>query len=87
MVKKTLIVTNAAGLHARPASYFVKEASMHACNVTLCKGEKSYNAKSILSVLSACVKSGTEIEILCDGSGEAEALIGIVAAVESGLGE
>ena len=45
------------------------------------------NAKSVLSVLGACVKSGDEIELVCEGVGEEEALAEMVAIVEAGLGE
>ena len=50
-------------------------------------GGKEYNAKSIISVLGACVKSGTEITLVCNGPDEEDALKGMIAAVESGLGE
>ena len=49
--------------------------------------ETTANAKSVLSVLGACVKSGDEIELICQGEDEEEALKGLVQAVESGLGE
>lgn len=45
------------------------------------------NAKSALSVLGACVKSGDEIELFCEGPDEEEALAALVQAIESGLGE
>ena len=45
------------------------------------------NAKSVLSVLGACVKSGDEITLICEGEDEQEALDALTAAVESGLGE
>ena len=45
------------------------------------------NAKSVLSVLGACVKSGDEIELICDGEDEEEAMKDMVEAVEDGLGE
>ena len=45
------------------------------------------NAKSVLSVLGACVKSGDEIEFVCEGVDEKEALAAMVQAVEDGLGE
>ena len=41
----------------------------------------------MLSVLGACIKSGDEITFECEGEDENEALQGIVAAVEGGLGE
>lgn len=43
--------------------------------------------KSVLSVLGACIKSGDEIELVCDGEDEEEALAALVQAIESGLGE
>ena len=49
--------------------------------------ESTANAKSVLSVLGACVKSGDEIEFTCNGPDEKEALEALVSAVESGLGE
>ena len=45
------------------------------------------NAKSVLSVLGACIKSGDEIEIQCDGLDEELALEEMVQIVEAGLGE
>ena len=45
------------------------------------------NAKSVLSVLGACIKSGDEIELFCEGSDENEALAAMVRVIENGLGE
>ena len=45
------------------------------------------NAKSVLSVLGACVKCGDEIELVCEGADENEALEALVSAIENGLGE
>jgi phosphocarrier protein len=38
-------------------------------------------------VLGACIKSGNEITLICDGEDEEEALKALVAYIESGLGE
>jgi phosphocarrier protein len=45
------------------------------------------NAKSVLSVLGACIKSGNEITLMCEGEDEEQALKTLVAYIESGLGE
>ena len=45
------------------------------------------NAKSVLSVLGACIKSGDELEFICDGPDEEEALRAMVTIVKNGLGE
>ena len=43
--------------------------------------------RGVLSVLGACVKCGDEIEFVCDGDDESEALQALINAVDSGLGE
>jgi phosphocarrier protein len=45
------------------------------------------NAKSVLSVLGACIKSGDEITLNCEGEDEQEALTALVSYIENGLGE
>ena len=47
----------------------------------------SYNAKSLLNIIAACIKCGSEIELVCDGPDENEALADAVERIESGLGE
>ena len=49
--------------------------------------ESTANAKSVLSVLGACVKSGDEIELICNGEDEKEALAFLVKEINEGLGE
>ena len=49
--------------------------------------DNTANAKSVLSVLGACVKCGDEIEFMCEGEDEEAALSALVSAVEGGLGE
>ncbi|MGX8704349.1 MAG: HPr family phosphocarrier protein [bacterium] len=87
MVAKKVVVKNATGLHLKPAAFFCKEALKYKSLVTFTCGDTTANAKSVLSVLGACVKAGDEIEVVCDGPDEEMALSAIVEAVESGLGE
>lgn len=88
MLSKLVTITNATGLHLRPAGVLCETAMKYNCKVTF-KTNDNYeaNAKSVLSVLGACVKPGQEIEIFCDGEDEAAALEGMISAIESGLGE
>ena len=51
------------------------------------RGEKRIIAKSVLNVMAAGIKCGTEINLICDGVDEEEALKAMSAAIESGLGE
>ena len=71
----------------RPAGILCKEAMQYKSLITFTFRESTANAKSVLSVLGACVKCGDEIELTCDGQDEQEALDALVKAIESGLGE
>ena len=87
MVSQKVIIKNPTGLHLRPAGILCKEAMNYKSLITFNFRESTANAKSVLSVLGACIKSGDEIEFVCEGEEEVEALAALVTAVEDGLGE
>ena len=51
------------------------------------RGTMITNVKSLLSVLAAGIKYNDEIEFVCEGEDEEEALAGIVLVIQNGLGE
>lgn len=87
MLSKTLTVVNPSGLHLRPAGVLSQTAMKFKSDVIIECGEKKIVAKSVLNVMAAGIKSGTEINLICDGEDEQEAMDTISAAIESGLGE
>lgn len=87
MVSRLVKITNPTGLHLRPAGNLCKEAMKYRCKVTFEYSGNIANAKSVLSVLGACIKSGDEITLICEGEDEAEAIGALAAFVEGGLGE
>ena len=87
MVSQKVKIKNPTGLHLRPAGILCKEAMPYKSLVTFHYRGNTANAKSVLSVLGACIKFGDEIEFVCEGDDEDEALKAMVEAVESGLGE
>lgn len=87
MVSRRVTITNATGLHLKPAASFCKEAMKFQSVITFTFDNVTANAKSVLSVLGACVKCGDEIDIVCDGPDEQAALDTLCAAVQDGLGE
>ena len=87
MVSKTLTVTNPSGLHLRPAGVLSQTAMKFKCDVIIECGDKKIVAKSVLNVMAAGIKCGTEINLICDGEDEADAMETISKAIESGLGE
>lgn len=87
MVSQKVMIKNPTGLHLRPAGILCKEAMNYKSLITFNFRDTTANAKSVLSVLGACIKSGDEIELVCEGADEEEALAALVAAIEDGLGE
>ena len=87
MVSQSVVIKNPTGLHLGPAGNLCKEAIQYKSLITFQFRDSIANAKSVLSVLGACVKSGDEIKLICEGVDEKEALEHLVAAIESGLGE
>ena len=91
MVNGKVRIKNPTGLHLRPAGLFCKTAMQFGSKITIHKKTKNEdvtaNAKSVLSVLGACIKSRVEITIVCEGTDEEAALKELVQLVEDGLGE
>ena len=87
MVKESVRIENETGLHARPATEIAKIAMKYPCNVELIVNGKKVNAKSPLTIMAAGIKSKTELEILCDGEKEEEALGELKKAFENQFGE
>lgn len=78
-----LTLNNELGLHARPASIFVKTASKYKSDMKVIKDKKSYNGKSIIDVLSLGAIKGTEITIVIDGEDEMEAVSALKTLIEN----
>ena len=87
MVTQKVVIKNPTGLHLRPAGLFCKTAVDFKSKVTFQFKGITANAKSVLSVLGACIKRGDEIELICEGEDEQEALQAMVKIIEDGLGE
>lgn len=87
MQKQKVKIKNPTGLHLRPAGILCKEAMKFNCSVKFEFTNGIANAKSVLSVLGACVKCGDEITMICEGEDEEHALNGMVKLIEDGLGE
>lgn len=85
MVKKTVVISNPTGLHARPAGQFCEEAQKFTSNVTIKRvgEEKALNAKSAIHILTGRFACGTEVELSCNGDDEQQALEALVSLLES----
>ncbi len=76
-----LEVLNALGLHARPATEFVKCAMRYpSTKITLLKDGEVYTATSILEVLTANLDMGAAFTLQADGP-DADAALAELAAL------
>lgn len=82
-----LIVENEVGLHARPATLFVKEAQKHQAEITVSYGESTVNAKSLLALLTLGAVKGAAITVAANGADEQAALDALAALVNANFGE
>ncbi|MBQ2110340.1 MAG: HPr family phosphocarrier protein [Clostridia bacterium] len=87
MVQKHFTVKNAQGFHMRPATNFATAMAAHPCSVIIRFNGTEVNAKSPMLIMAACIKVGSEIDVVCDGEGENEALAIAANMIESGFGE
>ena len=87
MKSREVVITNASGLHARPATFFIQKANEFKSSIWLEKEERRVNAKSLLGVLSLGIMGGTDIRIIAGGVDEEQAVNALVALVESGFAE
>ena len=80
MIKKTIVVENKLGMHARPATLIVKAASKNRSEFKIKKGDTEINGKSIMGVMTLAAEYGSSLELIADGVDE-EYLIEDIAAL------
>jgi phosphocarrier protein HPr len=86
-MERQVELTNASGLHARPASVFVAEANKFQSDVFVEVNGKRANAKSILGLLSLAIGKGSTVTIITNGPDDAKALDTLCNLIENGIGE
>lgn len=74
MIKKEFTIISETGLHARPATKLVQEASRYSASVELKYGQKTVNVKSIMGVMSLGMGEGSTFTLIIDGPDEEEAM-------------
>lgn len=74
MTEKQFLITDEAGIHARPASQLVGALSKFKSDITMEYNGKKVNLKSILGVMSLGVSSGSTVTIAADGEDEEQAI-------------
>ena len=73
-VSKDMVVQNQLGLHARPASMFVKMATRFKSEILVVKEGEEINGKSIMGLMMLAAGPGTTLTVTAVGSDAAEAI-------------
>lgn len=91
MYKRTTVIANPTGLHARPASDFIALAGKYTSRIIIKRingdEDEEANAKSIVGLLSLGLCQGEEVEITAKGEDEAQAVDALIALIDSRFGE
>ena len=85
ILKQTVSVIHRQGLHARPAALFVQKAQQFLSKVTVKKGRKIVDGKSIMGLLTLAAGPGARISIVVDGPDAAIAMDALVRMVTTPL--
>jgi phosphocarrier protein len=87
MTKKTVLIVNKLGMHARPSAMLVTAAARFRSEVFLTKDGLRVNGKSIMGVMMLAAEKGSEITIEAEGPDEQAAVEAVAEVISSGFGE
>ncbi|WHZ09711.1 MAG: Phosphotransferase system, phosphocarrier protein HPr [Burkholderiaceae bacterium] len=82
-----MTISNKLGLHARASAKLSKLAGSFPCDVSMRRGERRVNAKSIMGVMMLAAGVGTQVTVETDGEREQEAMDALLALIADKFGE
>jgi phosphotransferase system HPr (HPr) family protein len=85
--ERRLVVTEEAGLHARPAARFAQAAASSSAVVTVRRAEagaREVSARSVLALMALNIRCGEEIVLAARGTDAQEVLAALAAIVAPG---
>ena len=88
-LRKSLVVVNQRGLHARASAKFVNAVAElpEGCSVRVVKGDNEAAGGSILGLMMLGAAKGDTIEIVVAGEDADAVMAQLAAMVEDGFGE
>ena len=81
----TYVITDAEGIHARPAGELVKAAKEYASAISIIKDGKKVDAKKLFGLMGLGVKQGMEITVQAEGEDEEAAAAALEAFLKENL--
>ena len=89
-IEAVFVIKNEHGLHARPSAVLVNEVKKYNASVAvqnLDRHSQLVSAKSLMKIVALGVVKGTRLRFVATGDEAQQAIDGIGAVIESGLGE
>ena len=89
-IEAVFVIKNEHGLHARPSAVLVNEVKKYNASVAvqnLDRNSQLVSAKSLMKIVALGVVNGTRLRFVATGDEAQQAIDGIGAVIESGLGE
>ena len=87
-MRETVVeIVNRAGMHARPASEFVKLSGTFSCDIRVEKEGLEVDGKSIMGVLMLAAEFGSHLTIRASGEDADQALAALAGLVGRGFEE
>jgi phosphocarrier protein HPr len=80
LARRTVVICNKRGLHARAAARFVKLAETFSSEVTVRRREQSVSGQSIMGLMMLAAVPGASIDIEAQGE-DAQAAVGALATL------
>ena len=74
MIRENITILNENGLHALPASRFVRLAEKFRSNITITKDGVEVSGKSIMGILTLACEKGSKVILMTEGKDEKEAM-------------
>ena len=71
----------------RPAGTFANAMAKYSSDKTIKYNANEINGKSLMNIIAGGIKCGSEVEVICNGADEDDALAEAIALIESGFGE
>ena len=84
---RDVVVLNKLGLHARPASLFVKTASRFVSDITVSKNGHVSDGKSVIGLLMLAAGQGIELNVTAHGEDAMEAVNALEKLIANRFGE
>ncbi len=84
---QTITILNRLGMHARASAKFVSLASEFKSQITVTRGSREVNGKSIMGIMMLAAGKGTQIQLCAEGADQEQAVEALSALINNFFGE